>query len=162
MRLDRWRRDRIGRRLARGLAAGATGTIALELTTYLDLLARARPASDQPQRLGAALVERFGLAFGSGERAKTRASGLGSAAGYVDGLAIPMVYAAISTRRRPAVAIPGLLFSLAAMVGSNGPAIALGVTDPREWSVDDWLTDAVPHLVYGFVAASTFRALSRE
>jgi len=32
--------------------------------------------------------------------------------------------------------------------------VALGVTDSRHWSVDDWLTDIVPHVAYGAVAAT--------
>jgi len=46
------------------------------------------------------------------------------------------------------------------MIGSNGPAMALGLKDPRSWSMDDWLTDALPHMVYGFVAATMYEALS--
>jgi hypothetical protein len=148
------------RRLARGLAAGATGTIALELTTYLDMLIRGRPPSDQPQRLGSALADRLRFAVGEDEGTKSRRSGLGSASGYVDGLALPILYAAVAPRRDRPVLAAALLLSVGAMVGSNGLAVAFGLTDPRTWSMDDWLTDAVPHLVYGFVAATTYELLT--
>ena len=148
------------RRLARGLAAGATGTVALELTTYLDMLIRGRPPSDQPQRLGEALGDRIGVPLGTGQAARSRRSGLGSASGYLDGLALPMLYAALAPRRDRPVLAAALLLSVGAMIGSNGPAVALGLTNPREWSLDDWLTDAIPHLVYGFVAATTYELLS--
>ena len=146
-------------RLARGLAAGATGTIALELTTYLDILIRGRPPSDQPQRLGAALAGRLGVAAGDDEAARSRRSGLGSATGYIDGLTLPMLYAVVAPRRDRPVRTVALLLSAGAMIGSNGPAVALGLTDPRDWSLDDWVTDVVPHLIYGFVAATMYELL---
>jgi hypothetical protein len=148
------------RRLARGLAAGATGTIALELTTYLDMLVRGRPPSDQPDRLGSALSDHVGFAAGEDEAATSRRSGLGSAFGYIDGLALPVLYAAMAPRRDRPVLAAALLLSVGAMIGSNGPAVAFGLTDPRTWSLDDWLTDAVPHLVYGFVTATTYELLT--
>ena len=36
---------------------------------------------------------------------------------------------------------------------------ALKVTDPRTWSAVDWLSDVVPHLVYGLVTYATLSAL---
>lgn len=45
------------------------------------------------------------------------------------------------------------------MAGSDAPATALGVTDPRTWSRTAWLSDIVPHLVYGTVTASVYRSL---
>jgi hypothetical protein len=150
------------RRLVRGLAAGATGTIALEVTTYLDMLIRGRPPSDQPERLGSALAERLGVARGDDQAAKSRRSALGSAVGYIDGLALPMVWAAVAPRRDRPVLVAALLLALGAMLGSNGPAVALGLTDPGTWSTDDWLTDAVPHLVYGLVATATYEVLTES
>jgi hypothetical protein len=35
---------------------------------------------------------------------------------------------------------------------------AMGVSDPRKWSVSDWLSDLVPHLAYGL----TRRHLPRD
>ncbi|MCP9968874.1 hypothetical protein LUX57_29935 [Actinomadura madurae] len=37
-------------RLTRGLAAGAAGTTALNLVTYLDMAVRGRPASSTPEQ----------------------------------------------------------------------------------------------------------------
>jgi hypothetical protein len=47
----------------------------------------------------------------------------------------------------------------AAMAGSDVPATFLGVTDPTTWSRTAWLSDIVPHLVYGAVTAAAFRAI---
>ena len=38
---------------------------------------------------------------------------------------------------------------------------ALGVDDPRSWSASSWLSDLVPHLAYGAVAAAIFERLGR-
>jgi hypothetical protein len=37
----------------------------------------------------------------------------------------------------------------------------LKITDPRQWSTSDWLSDLVPHLAYGVVAAGALRGLRR-
>jgi hypothetical protein len=37
----------------------------------------------------------------------------------------------------------------------------LGVTDPRTWSATDWVSDLVPHLVYGLVVKTTMDAFDR-
>jgi hypothetical protein len=38
------------------------------------------------------------------------------------------------------------------MAATGVPVAALGVSDPRTWSREDWIADAVPHLAYGAVA----------
>ncbi|MFE9356574.1 hypothetical protein [Streptomyces olivaceoviridis] len=45
------------------------------------------------------------------------------------------------------------------MAGSDLPATALKVTDPTTWSLTSWVSDIVPHLAYGFTAASVYRVL---
>jgi hypothetical protein len=37
----------------------------------------------------------------------------------------------------------------------------LGVTDPRAWSLVDWISDVVPHLAYGAVVKATLDAFDR-
>jgi hypothetical protein len=34
---------------------------------------------------------------------------------------------------------------------------ALGVTDPRKWSLEEWLADLLPHLGYGAATAAVLR-----
>ncbi len=55
----------------------------------------------------------------------------------------------------------GIVLCLAAMAGSDGPATALGVTDPRQWGLNSWLSDIVPHLAYGLVTAATYDAIAQ-
>jgi hypothetical protein len=53
----------------------------------------------------------------------------------------------------------GPLLGAAAMAGSDVPATALRVTDPTSWDPRSWVSDLVPHLVYGVTTASVYRAL---
>ena len=48
-----------------------------------------------------------------------------------------------------------------AMLLANGAMVAQGVTDPREWSVADWLSDVVPHEVFGVVLEAVYSAATR-
>ncbi|WP_169797062.1 hypothetical protein [Peterkaempfera griseoplana] len=49
-----------------------------------------------------------------------------------------------------------------AMSAADMPTARLGVTDPRGWSAADWLSDAVPHLVYGLVTHGAVAAVERR
>ena len=44
---------------------------------------------------------------------------------------------------------------------SDSTLAGLRVSDPRTWSVTDWLSDLIPHLVYGTVTYATLVALER-
>jgi hypothetical protein len=45
------------------------------------------------------------------------------------------------------------------MAASMLPMTALGLTDPRRWGVEGWLSDVVPHAAYGLATAAALRAL---
>jgi hypothetical protein len=57
-----------------GTAAGAVGTVALNIATYLDMTMRARPASSVPAKLVGVLADKAGvdLANGMGRTRKKR------------------------------------------------------------------------------------------
>ncbi|HZA84286.1 MAG TPA: hypothetical protein VFC13_22890 [Actinomycetes bacterium] len=153
------------RRLLLGLAAGAVGTIALDVASYLDMLVRARPASSTPAEVAGPLAERTGVELASAgswsEQAGNRRSALGALLGYGVGLGIGAAYGLarpwLGGLPRPAAAV-GL--GLAAMAASDVPATALGVTDPRTWGAAGWASDLVPHLAYGLAAATAYEALA--
>jgi hypothetical protein len=42
----------------------------------------------------------------------------------------------------------------AAWLAGNGPLVAMGITDPRDWSLTDWASDVIPHLAFGVVTAA--------
>jgi hypothetical protein len=48
------------------------------------------------------------------------------------------------------------------LVAGNGPMTALGITDPRTWDTDAWLSDLVPHLAYAVAATYVLRGLDRR
>jgi hypothetical protein len=76
-----------------GLAAGAVGTIALDVVTYLDMVVRARPASSLPAEVAGAIVKRAGV-----EPAGNRRSGLGALFGYGVGLGVGGAYGLLRSR----------------------------------------------------------------
>jgi hypothetical protein len=152
-------------KLLLGMAAGAIGTVALDVTTYLDMVLRARPPSSTPAEAAGAAVELAGVQLAregnDSERAGNRKSGLGALAGYGIGIGLGAVYGllrpAVRGLPRPAAAAA---LGLAAMASSDVPATALGITDPRAWDRTSWLADLVPHLVYGVATAIAFDALA--
>jgi hypothetical protein len=149
-----------------GIAAGAVGTIALDVVSYLDMVVRARPASSTPAEVAGALAERAGVELAAGgndsESAGNRRSGLGALFGYGVGLGVGTAYGLLRSllpaSRRPWAPAVGL--GLAAMAASDLPATALGVTDPRTWGAAGWASDLLPHLAYGVATATVYEALA--
>ncbi|GAB3225421.1 hypothetical protein GCM10027447_14780 [Glycomyces halotolerans] len=146
--------------LIRGVLAGAVGTVALNAVTYADMLLRGRPASPVPAEVAETLADRAGVELGGDDAAGNRQQAVGALFGYATGLGVAVVYSLAARRVRrlpPWVAAPVL--GVAAMVGSDAPATALGVTEPAKWSRADWLADVIPHLAYGTVTAAVHKAL---
>ncbi|GAA4398740.1 hypothetical protein GCM10023088_83130 [Actinomadura verrucosospora] len=147
-------------RITRGLTAGAAGTTALNMVTYLDMAVRGRPASSTPEKSVEKLADVVGFALGEGEEAENRKAGLGPMLGFGTGLGAGLLYGLLAGRRRfPRPAGTAVLTALA-MAGSTAPMTVLGLTDPRKWSASDWASDVVPHLAYGAVAALVYEALN--
>ncbi len=143
------------RSLLAGSIAGAAGTTALNAVTYLDMTVRGRPESETPKQTAEALSSATGVPIPGDSRSEEhRASAVGALLGIASGVGIGAGYgvlrAAGLSLPRPAAMVT---LALAALVASNGPMTALGVTDPRQWSAVDWTSDVVPHLVYGGVTA---------
>lgn len=151
------------RSLAYGAAAGAAGITALNAVTYLDMVMRGRPTSDTPEQTVERLSELTQVDIpGEGETRENRIAGLGPltgiAAGVVPGVLIALARSA-GWRPNPALEV-GVATSLA-LLGSNGPMTALGVTDPRTWPLSSWLSDLIPHLAYGAATSAVLRGLTR-
>lgn len=147
------------RSLARGAVAGAAGTTALNAATYLDMALRGRPASETPERAVETMAERLGLRVpGDGSQRANRLTGVGALLGIVTGVGTGIAAGLCRplVRRTPGAAA-ALVIGAAAMAGSDVSMIRLGVTDPADWSTADWLSDALPHLAYGAVAAALLR-----
>jgi hypothetical protein len=150
-----------------GTAAGAIGTVALNAVTYADMLVRGRPASSVPSQVAGQMVEKAGIDLSAeseeqdGPTAQNRQSGLGALQGFAVGLGIGTVYGLIRPSLGDVSKVrAGTALCLVAMVASDGPAVALRVTDPRQWDLNSWLSDIVPHLAYGLATALSYDALA--
>ncbi len=156
----------IGRDTLRGLAAGATGTVALNVATYADIAIRGRPSSGTPAKVAGTLAESTGINLapnGNAETAEHRKSGIGALMGYVTGLGIGAAYGVVRPRLAGAsIPLAGAVLGLAAMAASDVPATVTGATDPRTWGTSGWLADLIPHLAYGVVTALAFEAFDDE
>ncbi|WP_327287223.1 hypothetical protein [Streptomyces sp. NBC_01198] len=144
------------RPLLHGAAAGAAGTTALNIVSYADIALRARPASTTPEVTVRKLAEKLHVRIpGEGKALDNRIAGLAPMTGYASGLAMGAALAlARSAGWRPSVAGEYTVAVVGAMIGTNGPMTVLGVTDPRTWSVSDWISDVVPHLAYALVTTA--------
>lgn len=149
------------RALLAGIAAGAAGTTALNVATYLDMVARARPASTTPEDTVKKAEELAHLSLSENgpdsDEASNRRSALGALMGVAAGLATGAIYGLVRPKLgRVPLALLGVGAGLAANVGTTGPMAALGITDPREWPGSSWVSDLVPHLAYGFATAAAW------
>ncbi|MEV5747087.1 hypothetical protein AB0L00_04645 [Actinoallomurus sp. NPDC052308] len=140
-----------------GALAGAAGTAALNAVTYADMALRGRPGSQVPEQMVEKMTERAGVSLGEDETADNRRQALGALLGFGVGIGVGVAYGLIRSRGRT---LPdALALGAAASVASEGPAVALGLTDPRTWGAAGWISDVVPHLAYGVVTAATYRGL---
>ncbi|MCA9879402.1 MAG: hypothetical protein KC442_16535 [Thermomicrobiales bacterium] len=151
-------------RLVRGVIAGAAGTVALDLTTYGDMLLRGRAASRVPAEVAGVLAAQVGLrplaAGVVGETADNRRQAAGALLGYGAGIGLGALYGLLRGARRGAVSpLAGVAVGLGAMAASDLPIALTGVSDPATWSTADWLSDVIPHLVYGLATVAVYEAM---
>ncbi|MGX6607447.1 hypothetical protein ACWKSP_35780 [Micromonosporaceae bacterium Da 78-11] len=153
----------MGTGLLAGAAAGAAGTAALNAATYLDMAIRGRGTSSTPEQTVEAIEGHLPVTVpGDGETRDHRVSGLGALSGIVTGVGIGAVYGVL--RRvgvRPPLPVGAVVVGATAMASTDLSMAALKVSDPRTWSAGDWLSDMVPHLVYGAVTYAVLQALDR-
>ena len=147
--------------LARGAAAGAAGTTALNAVTYLDMAVRGRPASSTPEDTVEKLASKAGLEIpGDLDTRTNRVAGLAALTGLDVGIGLGAALGVVRwLGRRPAPVTGAVVATLSALVGANGPMTVLGTTDPRRWTIADWVADVVPHLAYGAVTAAVLDQL---
>jgi hypothetical protein len=145
-----------GKLLARGLAAGAAGTAALNPVSYADMALRARP----PSKVSRRVVKEFARWAGVRNMEQPRVQGLSMLLGYADGFGAGVLFGVLRPRMR---GIPwfaaGAALGVFTMVLSEGTATAMGKTDPRAWGVSGWLVDLVPRTLYGCVTCLVYDAL---
>lgn len=147
-----------------GAAAGAAGTTALDVVTSLDMVVRARPASSTPEATVERLSQRLHLPIpGTEEARKNRIAGLAPLTGIAAGVGIGALYGVLRAAGwRPGVTVSGVALTIGVLIGTNGPMTALGVTDPRSWTAEDWVADLLPHVAYAALTVAVMRGLDRQ
>ena len=146
-----------------GALAGAVGVTALNAASYLDVSVRGRASSDAPAKLAERIVDRLAIPLAHDPAKRQRQlAGIGPLLGIATGVAVGV---ACGLGRSQLERMPFLLASMAtgatAMLCSDVPLAATGVSDPRSWSMADWISDLVPHLVFGAAVEATLRSLRR-
>jgi hypothetical protein len=149
--------------LLSGAAAGAAGTTALNVITYLDIAVRGRPTSSTPERTVETMARLIGVTVpGTGDFLANRLLGLGALTGYAAGIGMGLILGlAYALGWSPSLLVATLVATAIALIGTNGPMTVLGVTDPRTWGVVGWISDLIPHFGYGVVTALVLRYLYR-
>ena len=148
-----------------GLVAGATGTMALDITTYGDMLLRGRAASGVPAKVAGVLAEAIGIEGlaqrEQSDQADNRRQAAGALLGYAAGLGLGALYGLVRSQAgRMPVPLAGAALGLAAMAASDIPIAVTGASDPRTWTITDWTSDLIPHLIYGLVTVGTFEVIA--
>jgi hypothetical protein len=148
---------RLLRGLLVGAAAGAAGTTALNAASYLDMVIRARPASATPEKSVEQLAQAVDVTIpGDDAQRANRVAGLGPMLGIATGIGVgALVGVSRAAGIRSGSVIGTLLTTAVVLVASNAPMTVLKVTDPRTWSLTDWVSDVLPHLAYGVVTHAT-------
>ncbi len=150
-----------------GVVAGAAGTVALNVATYVDMAARGRSSSSAPSKMVEIVANKAGLSLSAqskgsqDETTQNRESGLGALLGYVNGLGVGVAYGLLRSQLDELpLPLAGIGVGLLAMAASDVPLVALKVSDPKTWGVSGWAADLIPHIIYGLVTVATFEALS--
>jgi hypothetical protein len=156
-------------RVIAGLLAGAAGASALNAVTYADMAVRGRGSSGMPAQLAGTIAEGVGLDLGEEDTAENRRQGLGGLLGILVGAGVGAAYGALdalvggeTTSSNGEVVASALALAVVAMLASDVPATLAGLTDPRDWPAESWISDAVPHLAYGAVTALTYDRLTHR
>jgi hypothetical protein len=154
------------RRVLLGTIAGAAGNLTLEIVTYGDMLLRGRAASGVPAKMAGILADEFGIeALSSavaGNQADNRRSAAGALLGYALGIGLGGAYGLI----RPGLGwtsmpLAGVAVGLAAMTAADTSYAVTGVSDPKTWTTMDWISDLVPHIIYGLVTVATYETIAQ-
>lgn len=143
--------------LINGIVAGAAGTAALNLATYVDMAIQGRSGSSVPAEVASEAASRAGIELADErETAGNRAEALAQLLGYGTGLAFGGLYGAVADRRELPTPLAGVALGLGVMAATDLSAVALGKTDPRTWGLTGWASDVVPHLLYGLVTVGAY------
>ena len=151
-----------------GAIAGAAGNLTLEIVTYGDMLARSRGSSGVPAKMAGILADHLGIeplaTETTGAEADNRRSAAGALFGYGLGVGLGAAYGLARSAAGERVFRPlaGVGVSLAAMAAADASYALSGASDPREWSAVDWVSDLIPHVIYGLVTVAAYEKVARN
>lgn len=122
---------------------------------------RGRGASNMPAEVVRRIADKAGVEplnkpdDQADDKTKNRRSALGALSGYTYGVAVGIIYSTVQPmfRKLPIPARALILGSLV-MAATDVPATLLHATDPKKWGVGGWMSDILPHFVYGLVTVS--------
>ena len=90
-------------------------------------------------------------------------AGVASLAGFATGVTGGVVYGVLAPLLRVFPRpLRGVGLGLGVMAATDTSSTLAGATNPREWGTSGWVSDLVPHLIYGMVTASAFDSWSRS
>ncbi|MBW3631673.1 MAG: hypothetical protein KY456_01460 [Chloroflexi bacterium] len=150
-----------------GAVAGAAGNLTLEVVTYGAMLLRGRSPSGVPANMAGILADHLGIdplsSKTTGEQAENRRSAAGALLGYALGVGLGSAYGLV----RPVLGgvstpLAGIAVGLLAMTAADTSYGVTGVSDPTTWSTADWVSDLVPHVVYGLVTVATYESIAQR
>lgn len=149
------------RPLLHGAVVGLAGTTALNVAGYAEIALLGRPISDTPGITVRTLAMKLHIRIpGEGQVQENRVAGLGPLIGYTVGLGMGMTVALAQAggwSRTPASRYA--FATLLALTVTNAPIALLGISDPRTWTVSDWVSDIVPHVLYALVTVRVLEKL---
>jgi hypothetical protein len=152
-----------------GVVAGALGTVAINMSTYVDMAVRGRASSNAPAKLVEIVADKTGLSLSSqgvgvqDQKAQSRESGIGALLGYVNGLGVGAAYGAMRSQTNgTSIPVTGIAIGLLSMTASDVPLVALKISNPKTWGISGWASDVIPHLIYGLVTAAAYESLTNR
>ncbi|MGW5362790.1 hypothetical protein [Actinopolymorpha pittospori] len=148
----------------RGAAAGAAGTTALNVVSYVDMVTRARPASTTPETTIETFSRRSHIPIPGTDGARAnRVAALAPLTGIAAGVGFGALLGLLrGTRWHSGRVVTMAAATAGVMVATNTPMTALGVTDPRTWAATDWVADVLPHLAYAAVTVAVLDGLDGD
>lgn len=150
-----------------GTIAGAVGTLTLEIVTYGDMLLRGRAPSGVPATTVKILADELGIeglsSKATGDQAENRRSAAGALLGYALGVGLGSAYGwARPALGRVSAPLAGVAVGIAAMTVSDASYAVTGASDPKTWTSTDWVSDLVPHVIYGLVTVATYESIAKH
>jgi hypothetical protein len=148
-----------------GTVAAAVGTVLLDIVTYTDMAVRGRAPSTVPATTVNNLAQYLGLEglAADDETSANRRSGFGALLGYANGIAIGGAYGALGPlAQKLPLTIRALAVGGVTMAAADVLATKSGATDPKTWDIKGWLSDIIPHVVFGYAVACTYDVLAGD